>query len=86
MHAVCHETTDRKFGSCTAMSSSSPVIEALKLVTVKIESVSDSISTIEHASIDVAYRLCTHCIDDLLPYYTPLATGDVVKCFVHYPK
>ena len=29
------------------LSSSSPMIEALKLVTVKIESVSDSISTIE---------------------------------------
>jgi hypothetical protein len=31
-------TMDLKFGSCTALSSSSPVIEASKLVTVEVES------------------------------------------------
>ena len=38
MHAACHATRDLKFGSCTALSSSSPVIEASKLVTVEVES------------------------------------------------
>ena len=37
MHAVCHATSNLKFGSCTALSSSSPVIEASKLVTVEVE-------------------------------------------------
>ena len=39
--------TDLKFGSCTVLSSSSPVIEALKLVPVEVESWSYSISAIE---------------------------------------
>ena len=38
MHAACHATSDLKFGSYTALSSSSPMIEALKLVTVDVES------------------------------------------------
>ena len=38
--------------------------------------------------IDImACRLCTHyIIDDLVPYYAPLATGDVVKFFIKYTK
>ncbi len=36
--ARAHVTTNLKFGSCTALSSSSPVIEASKLVTVEVES------------------------------------------------
>jgi hypothetical protein len=60
-----HVTTDLKFGSCTALSSSSPAIEASKVVTVKVES---TISVIGGAWIDVACTLCTHYIDDLLPY------------------
>ena len=32
MHAAYHVTSDLKFGSCTALSSSSPVIKASKLV------------------------------------------------------
>jgi hypothetical protein len=33
--------------------------------------------------IDVARTLCTHYIDDLLPYAPLAATGDVVKCFIN---
>ena len=56
--------TDLKFGSCTVLSSSSPLIEASKF---EVESVSDSISAIE-APISMWLRLCAHYIDDLLPY------------------
>ena len=59
-----------KFGSCTALSSSSPVTEASKLVPIKVESWSQ---TPWGTGIDVA---CT--IDDLLPH----ASGDVVKFFI----
>jgi hypothetical protein len=38
MHAACHAMSDLKFGSSTALSSSSPLIEALKLVTVEVNS------------------------------------------------
>lgn len=72
MHAACHATCDLKFGSCTALPSSSPVTEASKLVTVKVESRSQT-----RASIDVACGLCMHYIDNLVPY-APAATGDVV--------
>ena len=37
MHAVCYATSDLKFESCTALSSSSRVIEASKFVTVKVK-------------------------------------------------
>ena len=37
MHAACHATTNLKFGSCIALPSSSPVIEASKLITVEIK-------------------------------------------------
>ena len=48
MHAACHAMTDLKFRSCTVLSSSSPVIEASKPVTVKVESWSQiPISVIE---------------------------------------
>ena len=42
MHAACYAMTDLKFGSCTALSSSSPVIEASKLVTLDVESQSQT--------------------------------------------
>ena len=38
MHAACNATTDLKFESCTALLSSSPVIEASKLVTIEVKS------------------------------------------------
>ena len=43
MHVVCHATTDLKFGSCTALSSSSPVIEASKLIEVESQSQTPSL-------------------------------------------
>ena len=48
-HTACHALTNLTFRSCTALLSLSPVIEALKLVTVKVESRchADSISVIE---------------------------------------
>ena len=51
-------TIDPKFGNCTALSTSSPVLdEALKFVTVKVESRSDFIAAIK---VPVPmYRLCT---------------------------
>ena len=58
-------TTNLKFGSCTVLSTLSPLIEASKFEVE--ESVSDSISAIE-APTSMWLRLCTHYIDDLLPY------------------
>ena len=51
-----------KFGWCTVLSSSSPVIEASKLV--KVESQSDSISAIEAPASMWLVDLCAHCIDN----------------------
>ena len=64
-HAVCHATTNPMFRSCMELSSSSPVIENCQCR--GRESVSDSISAIE-ALTSMWIRLCTHYIDDLLPY------------------
>ena len=48
MYSTHHATTDLKFGSCTALSSSSPVIEASKFCPYRgRELISDSISAIE---------------------------------------
>ena len=78
MHAACRATANLTFGSCTMLSSSSPVIEASKL---EIESVSDSIAL--RLSIDVAYRLCMYYVDDLyhniMHHENYAATWDVVK-------
>ena len=38
LYSMHHAMTDLKFGSCTVLSSSSPVIEVSKLVPVKVES------------------------------------------------
>ena len=38
LYSMHHATTDLKFGSCTVLSSSPPVIEASKYVHVEIES------------------------------------------------
>ena len=76
MHAACHAMSDLKFGSCTALLSSSPVIEASKLV-----------SRSQTPSLQLRRRhprLSTHYIDDLEPYAS-LATGDVVKFFINIP-
>ena len=40
MRAACHATSDLKFGSCIALSSSSPAIEASKPVAVEAISMS----------------------------------------------
>ena len=64
MHAACHTTSSQKLGSCTALSSSSRVIEASKLVTVEIE----RLHLGDRLQGHVACRLCTHYIDDLVPY------------------
>ena len=68
MHAVCHATTNP---ICMALLSSLPVIENCQYR--GLESVSDSISVIEAPTLNRMWlRLCTHYIDDLVPYYEPL--------------
>ena len=59
-----HATTDLKFGSSTVLSSSSPVIEALKLVPVEVESRSQTTSL----ELRCRYQCGVYYIDDLLPY------------------
>ena len=71
MQVPCHDRSEVRKLYCT--SSLSPVIEALKLVTVKVESWSQ---TLRGPGINVACRLCTHYITN---YAT---TGDVVKFFI----
>ena len=61
------QLTDLKFGSCTVLSSSSPVIEASKLVPIQIESLSQT------PSLQLRRRYQCHLwlvdyINDLLPY------------------
>ncbi len=46
---ACCATTDLKFGSCTVLSSSS-VMEALKLITIKVRSRSWTLSLHQHAA------------------------------------
>ena len=66
-HAVCHAATNPMFRSCIVLSSSSTVIENCQCR--GRESVSDSIhvSAIE-VTTSMWLGLCTHYIDDLLPY------------------
>ena len=66
LHAACHAAINLMFRSCTALSSSSPVIETCHFR--GRESVSDSISAIEAPASMCMIWLCTHYIDDLLPY------------------
>ena len=74
-YSMHYATTDLKFGSCTTLSSSSPVTEASKFVSVEIESPSQISS----------HRCGLYYVDDLLPH-APLelyaGTGDVVKFFI----
>ena len=76
LYSMHHAMTDLKFGSYTALSSSSPVIEASKLVPVEVESQSQTPSL----------RLrCQHwcgvyyIIDDLL-LYAPLELCSYWEC------
>ena len=60
MHAACHAATNLMFGSCTVLGSSSPVIEASKLVTVKMESQSQTPSLqLRHWLVDCARTMLT---------------------------
>ena len=59
-----HVTTDLKFGSCTALSSSCPVIEASKLVPVEVESRSQTPSL----RLRCHHRCGLYYIDDLLSH------------------
>ena len=77
MHTVCHAATNLMFGSCMALLNSSPVIDTCHCR--DRESVSDSISVIEVLA-SIWLGLCTHYIDDLVPY-EHAATGDVVPFF-----
>jgi hypothetical protein len=80
-----HIMTDLKFGSCTVLSSSSPVIEASKFATVEVESRSQTPSLLlrclHRCGLYTVYILY---IDDLynMHHYNYAATGDVVKCFI----
>ena len=68
------------FGSCMALSSLSPVIETCHCRGREL--VSDSISAIE-VPVLLWLGLCTHYIDDLLPYEPLPATG-MWSSFFHY--
>ena len=57
-YSMHHAMTDLKFGRCTALSSSCPVTEASKLVTVAVESLSQTPS----------HQRGLYYIDDLLPH------------------
>ena len=73
--ALHHATTDLKFGSCTALSSSSPVIEALKSVPVEVESRSQTPSL----RLRRRQRCGLYCIADLLPH-APLELCSYWEC------
>ena len=66
--------------------SSSPVIEGSILVTIKVESRSQTPSLrFGGAGINIACRLCMHYIDDhyhIMHHDNHATTGDVVKFFI----
>ena len=75
----CRDQPDAR--SCTALSSSSPVIEALKLVTIEVESWSQT--RIEAPAsmwlVDCARTILTTITIIIIHHETCVATGDVVK-------
>ena len=84
-NSIMHATTaaNLKFGSCTVLSSLSPMIEASKLVTVEVkgrESVLDSISAASMWLADCARTVLTTFYHNNIINYA--ATRDVVKYFI----
>ncbi len=83
-YSMRHVATNLKFGSCTALSSSSPVIEALKPVTIEVESRSQTPSRwlrrlhqcCLYTVNALHWRPFTICTIRLCSYW------DVVKCFI----
>ena len=69
LRALCHAATNLTFGRCAALLSSPPVIEALKLISFKVENRSQTLRLWRRRGIDVAADCALTICWRPLPYY-----------------